>query len=94
MTSLCTKHTDYRILAGRIIVSNNHKNTPTSFSNAMNKLYDFKDVHNNHVPLISKELWEIVNTYSKTIDNMIDYERDFLIDYFGFKTLERAYLNK
>ena len=25
---------------------------------------------------------------------MIDYERDYLIDYFGFKTLERAYLMK
>ena len=25
---------------------------------------------------------------------MIDYERDYLIDYFGFKTLERAYLFK
>ena len=23
---------------------------------------------------------------------MIDYERDYYIDYFGFKTLERAYL--
>ena len=22
----------------------------------------------------------------------IDYDRDYLIDYFGFKTLERAYL--
>ena len=25
---------------------------------------------------------------------MFDHERDFLIDYFGFKTLERAYLSK
>ena len=25
---------------------------------------------------------------------MIDYDRDYLIDYFGFKTLERAYLLK
>ena len=23
---------------------------------------------------------------------MLDYQRDFLIDYFGFKTLERSYL--
>ena len=25
---------------------------------------------------------------------MIDHERDYLIDYFGFKTLERSYLMK
>ena len=28
------------------------------------------------------------------LNDYIDYERDFLIDYFGFKTLERAYLLK
>ena len=92
--SLCTKHTDYSILASRIIISNNHKNTPTLFSDAMNQLYDFNDVHNNHVPLIDKELWKTINDSSKLINDMIDYQRDFLIDYFGFKTLERAYLMK
>ena len=29
-----------------------------------------------------------------TLDNMIVHNRDYLIDYFGFKTLERAYLFK
>ena len=28
---------------------------------------------------------------SDTINNMIDYNRDYNIDFFGFKTLERAY---
>ena len=26
------------------------------------------------------------------LENIINYDRDYLIDYFGFKTLERAYL--
>ena len=26
------------------------------------------------------------------VDALCDYNRDYLIDYFGFKTLERAYL--
>jgi ribonucleotide reductase alpha subunit len=30
----------------------------------------------------------------ETINNMIQHNRDYLIDYFGFKTLERAYLFK
>ena len=30
----------------------------------------------------------------KKLDQAIDYERDFLIDYFGFKTLEKSYLMK
>ena len=32
--------------------------------------------------------------YSTTIESSIIYDRDYLIDYFGFKTLERAYLMK
>ena len=43
--SMCTKHPDYGILASRIIISNNHKNTLTSFSDTMELLYSFKDIH-------------------------------------------------
>ena len=42
--------------------------------------------------LISHELWDNINDFKVELENMIDYERDYLIDYFGFKTLERAYL--
>ena len=92
--SLCTKHTDYGTLASRIIISNNHKNISSSFSTAMEKLYSFKDIHSNSSPLISKQLWDVVKNNRTIIDDMLDYKRDFLIDYFGFKTLERAYLMK
>ena len=53
-------HTDYNILAGRIIVSNHLKNTSSSFSETMKQLYLYKDKHNNHSPLISEELYNIV----------------------------------
>ena len=39
--SMCTKHPDYGELASRIIVSNNHKNTSSSFSETMDTLYQF-----------------------------------------------------
>ena len=90
--SMCTKHTDYSILASRIIVSNSHKNTVPSFYQAMKKLYNFTDVHGNHSPLIAENLWNITDNHREKIENMIDYERDYFFDYFGFKTLERAYL--
>ena len=51
-------------------------------------------MHNTHCPLISKELYSIVQTHKDAIQEIFDYERDFNIDYFGFKTLERAYLMK
>ena len=90
--SLYTKHLDYGVLASRIIISNTHKNTVSSFSEAMELLYNFKDIHDKHHPLISDELWEITTNHKDIINNMIDYERDYYFDYFGYKTLERAYL--
>ena len=52
----------------------------------------FTNVKGENTPLVSERLWEFTDNFSKEIDNMIDYNRDYLIDYFGFKTLERAYL--
>jgi ribonucleoside-diphosphate reductase alpha chain len=91
---MSTTHSDYSILAGRIAVSNHQKNTESIFSNVMNNLYHFKDVHGNHFPLVSKQLYNFVNKHKDKINKMIDYDRDYQIDYFGFKTLERSYLFK
>jgi ribonucleoside-diphosphate reductase alpha chain len=90
--SQCTVHPDYGKLAGRIIVSNNHKNTKSSFYDKMMMLYDFKDVHGEHSPFLNETFIKNVKKYKQQIEKMIDYDRDYLIDYFGFKTLERAYL--
>ena len=90
--SLSTQHPDYGPLASRIVISNHQKNTDSVFSNVMKSLYDFTNVKGENTPLVSERLWEFTDNFSKEIDNMIDYNRDYLIDYFGFKTLERAYL--
>jgi ribonucleoside-diphosphate reductase alpha subunit len=90
--SLSTQHYDYGTLASRIVVSNHQKNTNPSFSHVMGQLYEFKDVHGVHRPLVSQTLWDFVQDNADYLDAMIVHERDYLIDYFGFKTLERAYL--
>lgn len=89
---MSTNHPDYAILAGRIVVSNHHKNTDPSFFNVIKKLYEFKDINNMKNPLISDSLWEFTKKYKNELDRMIVHDRDYFIDYFGFKTLERAYL--
>ena len=91
---MSTNHPDYATLAGRIVVSNHQKNTDSVFSNVIKELYEFKDIHENNYSLVSDNLWNFVNNNKETIDNMIDYNRDYLIDYFGFKTLEKSYLLK
>ena len=89
--SLSIQHPDYNILAGRLIISNHHKNTSSSFFSVMKKLYQYKDVHDKPYPLINKTFFETVEKNKDELEAMIDIERDYLIDYFGFKTMERAY---
>jgi ribonucleotide reductase alpha subunit len=92
--SLSTQHPDYGVLAGRILVSNHQKNTNPSFSKSMEELHNFVNLNNKKTPIISDELWTIVSKNKDELDNMIDHTRDYLIDFFGFKTLERSYLLK
>jgi len=59
-TSLSTKHPDYSSLASALVVSNLQKNTTNIFSDAMNELYNFKNINNSEVPLLSKEFITII----------------------------------
>jgi len=93
-TSLSTTHPDYGTLASKILISNSHKNTNDNFFEISKQLYNFKDIHNKHHPIIHKDQFILIKKYAKELENFIDYERDYLIDYFGYKTLERAYLLK
>ena len=90
--AMSTIHPDYGTLASRIVISNHQKNTNASFVHVMNGLYEFKDACGVNKPLISEKLWEFVQTHSKVLDKIVNCNRDYLIDYFGFKTLERSYL--
>ena len=90
--SLSTNHPDYATLSARIIISNHQKNTDSVFSNVMKRLYEFTDSKGQNTSLVSQKLWDFTERYSEQLNHMIDDERDYLIDYFGFKTLERAYL--
>lgn len=84
--SMSTVHYDYGQLASRISISNLQKNTSDSFYEVMKEEHD--------TGLLCENTWGAVESHREKIESKIDYGRDFLIDYFGFKTLERAYLTK
>jgi ribonucleoside-diphosphate reductase alpha chain len=91
--SLTTKHPDYALLASRIAVSNLHKNTIKSFSETMEKLYNYTDKGTGkRTPLIAEDVYEIIQKNAELLDSSIIYDRDFAFDYFGFKTIEKSYL--
>jgi ribonucleoside-diphosphate reductase alpha chain len=87
-SSLSIENPDYSILSARIIISNHHKNTSPSFSETVQILYK----NETETSLISDEVYEVVMKNKEKLNSYIDYSRDYLFDYFGFKTLERAYL--
>ena len=92
--AMCTRSLDYGELASRIVVSNHHKGTRDSFYQVMRNLHGFVDVNGANVPMVSEAFHNVVAAHGAEIDAMIDYDRDYLIDYFGFKTLERAYMTR
>jgi len=84
--SLISEHPNYGVLAVRITISNHHKNTSPSFSEVVNTLYT------QEPPIVSDELYKTVMLHKEKFNSYIDYKRDYLFDFFGFKTLEKAYL--
>ncbi len=79
---------EYDTLASRIIVSNLHKETPKSFSLAMELLFK----HN----VINKKVIDVVRNNKDLFDKMCEDNRhnDYTYSYFSYKTLEKSYLQK
>jgi ribonucleoside-diphosphate reductase alpha chain len=93
--TLTTTHPDYAKLAARISVSNLHKNTKKSFSEVMTDLYEYVNPRTGKkAPMVSDEVYEVIQKNADELNSTIIYNRDFNYDYFGFKTLERSYLLK
>lgn len=78
----------YRKLASYFAIIYNHMITPNKFSEAIDKLYNQKKT------MINKTFYDFCMNNYEIIDNKIKMERDFDIDFFGYKTLEKAYLKK
>lgn len=86
--SRISKHPDYNKLAAALCVVKLHKETSSSYSETVERL------HNNEPKLVSDELYSVVMKNKDILNSAIDYNRDFLFDFFGLKTLERSYLKK
>lgn len=87
-------HPDYSKLAARIAISNLHKKTSSDFLEVVTKLKNFKDKVGREAPMIAEDVYEIIKSNIDLIQSRLVYDRDYNYDYFGFRTLERAYLLK
>ena len=88
--SLMTTNPDYGTLASRIAISNHHRNTSDKFTEVVFTLSNqVMDKTGEKTSNVSQELVDICQKHGAEIDARIDYNRDYLFDYFGFKTLEK-----
>ena len=87
--SMCSVHYDYYNLASFLVISNHEKKTKKSLLEYISLIYN--QPNQNY---ISDQFYDLVQTHHETYETMIDSSRNYLIDYFGFRTLERAYLMK
>ena len=82
--SLTTVNPDYGILAARIGVSNLQKQTSDSIVDTYGKM--------SH--LLNDDFKQDVQTFGQEYQKIVDYNRDYDFDYFGFMTMMRMYLTK
>jgi ribonucleoside-diphosphate reductase alpha chain len=87
-----TENLEFGKLASRIVISNMHKNTTECFSQVMENLYSNVDKNGISAPILADDFIEIVRKNKNTLNDIIDYARDYTFDYFGYKTLEKSYL--
>jgi ribonucleoside-diphosphate reductase alpha chain len=85
-------HPEFNKLASDICIRVLHTTTKNNIIEVADLLYNNNDIHNIHNPLISKKLYDLYIKYSNEINKKINYDRDYDLDYFGIKTLEKAYL--
>lgn len=67
-------HPDYSVLAARISVSNLHKQTKDSFVEMISDLRNYIDENGREAPLVSEEVYEIVQDNKEFFEKTIDYK--------------------
>ena len=85
--NLCTTHHLYSLLAGKILVSNLHKKT-------LNTFVEKQELIQQELGILDDKWLSWIKNNREEINKIINYENDYIYDYFGFKTLERSYLIK
>lgn len=94
---LVLDHPDYMLLAGRIMASNNHKQTPGRFSETMMSLFTalVNEHANGDIPkYVNKSFFDMVRMNAKLIDKMIVDDRDFMYSFSGYNQMRSTYLKK
>ena len=84
------KHHDYSLLGGRMFALQLQRSVGLSFSENIRRLHAHQD-RSGPSPLVSDDLFAMVEADGDRLDEAVRPERDFDLTYFGLRTLHRTY---
>lgn len=93
-TEMITEHYDYPNIATYLLISNLHKKTDDDYLEVVKKLRANVNKKGKPAPIVSKSFAKYVEKHHTEINAALNYELDYGIPIFGYRTLERAYLKK
>jgi ribonucleoside-diphosphate reductase alpha chain len=94
LIAMSSQHYYYDHMAARIAMKRIHNITTNSLLITAKLLQENLDKNNDRSPILSDEIYNIILKHHHRLQEVLDYDRDYLFDYFGIKTLERSYLYK
>lgn len=81
-----SEHLDYELLASRILISRCHKITSDDYGITVKNLYE--------LGMVNEDFYLLVMRNIDKINEVLNYDNDYLFTYFGFMTLQKSYLLK
>lgn len=89
--SISISNYNYQILASRLAMDNHQRQNPLSFCEKMTIANSRTDYKYRPSPLVNDVAYNFILQHSDWIHQTINYSRDFLIDFFGLRTLQKIY---
>src|SRR3984885_15164659 len=93
-SEMITDHFDYPKIAIALLIDDLHKKTDSDYGKVVDKLYLNINEKGEQSPIINSNFYEYVKQNINVLNEIINYKRDYDINLFGYRTLERAYLKK
>jgi len=85
-------HPEYNKFASKVLIERLHMMTYDDILIVSDILYNNLDNKGEHFPLLADKYYDIVKQNYQLINNKLDFSKDYDLDYFGLRTMERSYL--
>ena len=94
VSNMVTDHYDYSAVAMWILISNLHAQTHDDYTEVTKQLFNNTSKTGELASIVTQEFVDFVISHRVTINAALNYQRDYEMSVFGYRTLENAYLKR